>query len=371
MAYLRSTIMRKRLKVFARLLCVATLGLVTVTSCGKDDVVGKKLTNLTIQDGDYWEDYHFEYKGDLLSKITHLYSSGDEESLVFTYDGDKVKQSIKYDGDDTTVYDYFYSQGKLSKIFETEKYSNGYIYYKVYVYTYDKNGKVTKCEELGDEGEVECQTKYEWKNGDIVKAVFQDDDKEEVVYRFSHDDGVNPINFNLFGDDIVRLFKNDFFYYACVTNTAHNLTKVQYDISGSVDTYTYTYDGDGYPTTCREGSTTMIYTYSSNDVAMDSKNLILGKWKCVSSVAQEVDPETHEVRTYNDGSVGITMEFFKDGTVRQGMNEATDYSISGNILYVAEGHMKFEIKKLSKKEMTLFLENEEEQGTLTMNFEKQ
>lgn len=105
----------------------------------------------------------------------------------------------------------------------------------------------------------------------------------------------------------------------------------------------------------------------------DNEDLIIGKWKCVSSIHESVDPETHELRTYNNESVGVTMEFFEDGKVTMAGEGTTDYSISGDYLYMDSGRQKIEIKKLTKKEMTLFADNSDEYGqsTATLNFEKQ
>ncbi|MBR4774036.1 MAG: lipocalin family protein [Bacteroidales bacterium] len=106
----------------------------------------------------------------------------------------------------------------------------------------------------------------------------------------------------------------------------------------------------------------------------DNEDLIIGKWKCVSSVHQSVDPDTHELNTYNNESVGMVMEFTKDGKVTIAGGGTSDYSISGNTLYMDGGRTQLEIKKLTKKEMTLFFDNSEElgyQSTGTLNFEKQ
>lgn len=66
------------------------------------------------------------------------------------------------------------------------------------------------------------------------------------------------------------------------------------------------------------------------------------------------------------------MEFTEDGKVTIAGGGTTDYSISGDVLYLFYtngGREKLEIKKLTKKEMTLF--EEYGQSTATLNFEKQ
>ncbi|MBR1644195.1 MAG: hypothetical protein IJ684_02345 [Bacteroidales bacterium] len=99
----------------------------------------------------------------------------------------------------------------------------------------------------------------------------------------------------------------------------------------------------------------------------DYEDLILGKWKIVKCVYQWLDPETNEFQTDNgDDEVGTTVEFTADGHVIDDENDMMGYSISGDILYM-DG-VRTEIKKLTKKEMTLF--QSRENSSVTVDLER-
>lgn len=119
------------------------------------------------------------------------------------------------------------------------------------------------------------------------------------------------------------------------------------------------------------GIVTLGYTSSCSK---DNDTLIVGKWKLVSSVATYTDPETGELTTDYDLGVGAVLEFTEDGKVTFGGAVTTDYSISGDIIYVYDGEevvLQMEIKKLTGKELTLFYDIEDGSGYLTENYEKQ
>lgn len=110
----------------------------------------------------------------------------------------------------------------------------------------------------------------------------------------------------------------------------------------------------------------------STSCSKDNEDLIVGKWKCVSNVLTFANPISGELETeYNVAGVGETIEFSEDGMYIEG-SVTTRYSISGNILYIYSGEevgLVMEIKKLTKKELTLVYE--ERQTTILMNYEKQ
>ena len=104
----------------------------------------------------------------------------------------------------------------------------------------------------------------------------------------------------------------------------------------------------------------------------DNEDLIIGTWKCVSSM-EERTSVYHDPQTYIDREVGTIVEFTEDGKMNMFGGGNTDYYVSGNTLYSNGGRNQYEIKKLNKKELTLFTDEKDEwEGyTATLNFERQ
>lgn len=200
-----------------------------IASIERFDLIGEDSLRPVVQN-------HYEWNGDLLSKITQTQFEG---TFVFSqtiqYDSLNRIAKIDYKKDmDTTSLEYIYEGKVLAKINRYKE--NGELLEEFTFFRTD--GKVTEIQKHTYMETTEYSTEtIVWEGDNIIQMVLNG-----VPTDYTYDDKINPLQ---------GLFDADFYFNIESVFPANNIltsTMVMEPIGPNVTvTYTYEYDDKGYP----------------------------------------------------------------------------------------------------------------------------
>ncbi len=239
------------------LLCITT-GLF-FNSCDNDDPKDEEVT-----------------KAKVPTKITFL-TEQEDGYISFQYDSqNRFKSMVANDLEEEDVYTFTYtSDGKLDKIMDNDEgtvitstftYENGKITQYVtggegdpyhIIYTVNSNGQITswKYEDETDDEAVKCT--YDSK-GNISKFYYTDSyDQKEMGYEYQQYDS-NPGIFSQVKSSPVTFFAIGQLESFGIEFLINNVLKEKNIDNNETLSYTYEYDGDGYPVRIKSGEEDII-----------------------------------------------------------------------------------------------------------------
>jgi hypothetical protein len=235
-----------------KLLFTLAIGLATLTSCESDLVSAPPSDSIdgvsSIGDG-------VLLRKDIISNADGTVNNTSD----FTYEGNKVIKIVNVSefGTETTIYTY--TDNLLTRIDDEHVNPSGAISSEVNLIEYDSNNKINKETTTLSDGSVQVNTYVHNTNGTVT---LNEDGGAIYIYTYSNGNIVSENHTN--GDnDYVSVFddQNGFFknvhqrdVFELIGNYTFKNNLLSYTNTGGAtypdnETYTYTYNSEGYPVT--------------------------------------------------------------------------------------------------------------------------
>lgn len=215
-----------------------------ITSCTSEDSAGSSIKPKTITH--LYSDADDNYITDVVYNGNKLVSETDDDgfTIKYTYSGDVITKSEDFNGDNElqSTTEFTYVNGKLDT--EIQKNPGATQYYKI---KYSHNADGTISFEGGyinsvtgiAEGQADRIGKYTYINGNMVKYENSYKGSGISTYNYEYDNKNSPSK-NVLGVNLLIGWQ--------VNSSANNVVKITSPNSDFIATYSYSYNGDDFPT---------------------------------------------------------------------------------------------------------------------------
>ncbi|MDO3641112.1 hypothetical protein [Mucilaginibacter sp. L3T2-6] len=248
--------MKKQTKKYAPLLIIA--GVLFLSACKKDDKTtgggptptpvptGTHLITRIQQDADNYTSFNYNASG-LIDRIEGK-NNGEASNIALTYNAQKkINTAVTTDG----AINFIYTGTTLSGMEYLDQTNNAVVAYTQFTYLNNKLSEYTQyVKYLNDNipftkvtysyngDDVETQTTYQWS---VVTNQF----KVSETRKFEYDNKTNPI---VAAPELAQALFQMISAHNPVKETVYNAQNAIIE----TDTYSYTYDSNGYPATQTE-----------------------------------------------------------------------------------------------------------------------